>query len=753
MEDSVTLCLNNFYVRYANTAFDKFEDIANQNNIELISNYYNTKFKREVLLSSSSLYNNIKDNFNRENVILSLLKYIIRSSTRCTPYSSLSGVSLGNFSKKNNFNISNLKLYFRVDNEWLMPIIIKLEQEIDNDIHVVLNNDIDITEVKLVNEWSTHYYEENNFETNEVIINNTEVVKKILKMTTEYIKKRDLVKILLNIYGEDKEKLVSRLIDQLLKYEILVSDLRLCPLINNPLEEIIKISSKNNYHCTLLDDLKAINKKLKQLNIDFSIDKYERLLVEMRKINDCKNIIRVDSFFDSKLSLDIKTKKCLEDYVNFILEFAVRDNKYIEHCGAFLDKFGNVKVPVKYAFDSFKGIGLPKKVNLNKSISENGKKLIHFLNERVKKQNSIDLSELQIKKISINDDVRMELALYPIMKNNEIYYITSPYGVSTNLFESFGRFNYIFNEDNSKYFKKNDYDYVEITYTPKKSRIQNVVNCTTDCEYYLEYTTNSQIIGKSRLTLDDICVCSDGNKFYYYNNQTGHQIRFNVNNKAMHDFMPPILNFILDSSQRQTNDYLYFFNLINNWLDGFDILPEIKYKNIIVSPQKWRFDETFLKEKAKNGVDSFCLMLDKKRKDQEIPNKVFFEYFDNRLLLDLTNPLHKKILFQQLKAGSNGLLVKNYFSNENLIATDNNGGKHVAEIMFQFNKASKNLVIAPNNLKFAQDTEHILLPFEEWIYFNIYIKNYFQDSFLIDYLLPFLSKEKSLLVIKDYFFV
>lgn len=754
MEKNKITCLNNFYIRYANLSFDKFENIANQNDITLINKFYNEEFKREILLSSESLYNNVNDNCTKEDIILSLLKYMIRSSTRCTPYGSLSGVGLGNFSNSSSYNMTPLNLYFRVDNEWLMPLIPKLEKEIGNDIYIIINNDIEINDKKIVNEWSTHYYLENNFNTNEVIVNNTKVVKKILELTKKYIRKKDLVNILLNIYGNDKMELINKLLNQLLNYEILISNLRLCPLINEPLKEIIKISKENNYSCLLLNNLKSISEELNILNSDFSISKYENLIQTMKKIYDCKNIIRVDSYYKSIFNINENTKKDLENYVNFITKFSINENKYLNHCTSFIDKFGNVKVPVKYAFDSYTGIGLPKKIEYSKPISDNGKKLIHFLNEKVKTDISIDISELSINNISPHENsTNMELAFYPIISNNEINYITSPYCASNNLFESFGRFNYIFKEDNSKLFKKTNIDYVEITYTPKKTRIQNVVNCTTDCEYYLEYTTNSEVYGKSRLTLDDIYVSSDGSRFYYYNNLTGHQIKFNVNNKAMHDFMPPILNFILDSSQRQGNNILYFFNLINNWLEGFDNLPEIRYKNFIVSPQKWRLDDEFQKYITNKKFDDFCILLDDKMRCDQIPNKVFFEYLDNRLLLDLNNKLHKKILYQQIKSNSSGILVKNYFNDDNLIAIDNNGKKHVAEIIFQFNIDNSSAYIMHNSLNFTKNKDRILLPFNKWIYFNIYVKDYFQDNFLIDYIMPFLSNEKSLLIIKDYFYI
>lgn len=150
-----------------------------------------------------------------------------------------------------------------------------------------------------------------------------------------------------------------------------------------------------------------------------------------------------------------------------------------------------------------------------------------------------------------------------------------------------------------------------------------MINCTTNCNYYLEYTTNSNIFGKTRLTLDDISVSCDGSKFYYYNNLTGKQIIFNTNNKALRDFMPKILNFILDSSQRKINNNLNFFYLINKWLEGFDILPEIRYKNIVISPQKWELDNNKINLTQNQNYEVFCAELNEKIKDDQLPSNIF----------------------------------------------------------------------------------------------------------------------------------
>ena len=63
-----------------------------------------------------------------------LLKYAIRSSTRCTPYGIFSGVDLGTFEKHTDVIVDMEKnqTRTRVDMGWLCAVIKKLEEQNEN---------------------------------------------------------------------------------------------------------------------------------------------------------------------------------------------------------------------------------------------------------------------------------------------------------------------------------------------------------------------------------------------------------------------------------------------------------------------------------------------------------------------------------------------------------------------------------------------------------------------------------------------
>lgn len=91
-------------------------------------------FEEAIAIASNDLYQNL----NKENSIdrLILQKYLIRASTRCTPFGLFSGVSKGKLSEENNLVLSDYKKKSMVDIQWLYKIIKKVELEIGSNLKV-----------------------------------------------------------------------------------------------------------------------------------------------------------------------------------------------------------------------------------------------------------------------------------------------------------------------------------------------------------------------------------------------------------------------------------------------------------------------------------------------------------------------------------------------------------------------------------------------------------------------------------------
>lgn len=95
-------------------SFDIFENLLCNPKTHIDLNLIKElNFEEAIAIASNDLYQNL----NKENSIdrLILQKYLIRASTRCTPFGLFSGVSKGKLSEENNLVLSDYKKKSMVD--------------------------------------------------------------------------------------------------------------------------------------------------------------------------------------------------------------------------------------------------------------------------------------------------------------------------------------------------------------------------------------------------------------------------------------------------------------------------------------------------------------------------------------------------------------------------------------------------------------------------------------------------------------
>jgi thiopeptide-type bacteriocin biosynthesis protein len=166
-----------------------------------------------------------RDQLRRER---KLLRYLIRMSTRPTPYGLFAGVALGRWGEATNLRIADpaAQMRARLDMGWLMPLIWKLEALPDVRQHLcfVANTAVYIRggraflHERAASSTAT--------ETKGVSVRATAAVKRALELTRQPIAYADLTsQLLASIPGATAEK-VEALLTELWKQTLLLSDLR-----------------------------------------------------------------------------------------------------------------------------------------------------------------------------------------------------------------------------------------------------------------------------------------------------------------------------------------------------------------------------------------------------------------------------------------------------------------------------------------------------------------------------------------------
>lgn len=132
-------CQNCFMIRVPSFPVHIFNKINDENPSELHSTFHKEAdekfFEESILVASQDLYLSIKNtptsNKKKRHLNSSILKYIIRASTRPTPYGLFAGVGLGNFSD-HSWVVIDQESYLkdvRVDAHWLTHIVHQIETD------------------------------------------------------------------------------------------------------------------------------------------------------------------------------------------------------------------------------------------------------------------------------------------------------------------------------------------------------------------------------------------------------------------------------------------------------------------------------------------------------------------------------------------------------------------------------------------------------------------------------------------------
>lgn len=257
-------CKNDFMIRIPYNSFDYYkESIENKENLSL------DKFKENLLISSSGLYDIIskKEKINNDELI-SLTKYLIRSSTRCTPYGLNSSVMIGNFKEDNILNIHKKHhKKSRPDMSWLIEIIKKLEKDVGIKLKVIINDTNRFVGEKVLKKWNSCYVKNARESERKIYINNTKAVKYVFDMCKQYISIEDIIKNLKSNSIGVKEESIIEFISSLLDNEFLISDLRPNTLITDPLGYVLEKLEGYNVNTELF---------CKLLELRSMLDNYEK---------------------------------------------------------------------------------------------------------------------------------------------------------------------------------------------------------------------------------------------------------------------------------------------------------------------------------------------------------------------------------------------------------------------------------------------------------------------------------------------
>ncbi|MCZ4248660.1 lantibiotic dehydratase [Bacillus amyloliquefaciens] len=795
-----TLPLNDYY--------NNMKDIKTKKALnDWVLNLINNSIIMEAIyVASPSLYqslqiwNNINDHKRKEQIAISLNNYLIRMTSRTTPFGLFSSVTVGEFGNETSININplnNVVKRCKPDMQWVYKLVRKLEN--DNSIFIELNVMCNQLVEKVGNRYILSYNSKggiynDNKETDKSSIGSSDPIDMILNLTQYSIEIKKILNLLKEQYPQVKEKKLLSLLHNLVVQDYLITDLRPSLLSKSPYSYVVnkvKTLKEKNRLQYQLDELISIESEIKnyeKLSIGDGLEQIKEIEKKMSKLvkNDIYLQVNMSLNRKNEVIINNRVKKDLTDLSEFLMLFSCLYSKpmHLEnYLNEFLIKYGDYReVALLELLNEDIGLGAPANYNNPKTTreilySDVNHKLESYLLKKIitsLKENSYEIEITLEELIALNDYNKGDIKQTEFIESFEVFgsiiaesihsfnkgeyeiILNSENPVSNLGGKASGRFiDLIKNENKTKEIYRgwrgtDNTVIAEMSYTPTNGKIANIMNVENlfDFEVNLNnfYTKN-----KKNISISDIVVGVEEDTFYLKSKKLNEKIIINVNSLVNLDLTPNVFKFLHEVSL-YNKQYVVGFH----WgrFSESEFLPRVKYKRIILSPAIWNFKLSNFNGSKDVDYNEWLKTFTEWIKKWSVPKSIYLAEGDGKLLLDLNCTLHLKILYEKSKRKKNIKLIENELYSLKTGSEDKN--KYNIEFVFPIinNYKNKTKTNTKESAFINSNSSIVKKQFgSDWLYLKLYF-NSFRDEELISIEIPnfcnYLIKEK---LIDKYFYV
>ncbi|WP_452600535.1 lantibiotic dehydratase family protein [Pontimicrobium sp. MEBiC06410] len=709
---------SNYVLRSPLLTFDLYREITSKKEItdEQFKDLYADKSIKEAIFLASPDLSKVADLWvngkidskkDIDRLKFSILKYISRMSSRCTPFGLFAGCSVGKFNDKTNISLNEInkhKRHTRLDMNYLVALsqdLAKIDY-IKKQLLFFPNTSIYITgsqlryiEYQYIKGMRHHFI---------ISVDNTNYLDKVIKKAKEGAKLEDLVKTLVNediTYAD-----ASYYVEELISNQLLVSEFE--PSVSGPefLDQMFSVLDKLNNVDDITQKLKKVRFELKDIDktIGNDVNKYEKVITLLKgfetEINP-KFMFQTDMMLSKKNNtLDKKIIKDIKNGLRLLnkIHTQKKSNTFTKFKDAFYERFEGNEVPLSLALDTESGIGYKQDQgsgDINPLVDDlflETKKVKHdvkeiqwssidtfFHKKLIEASNkgayTISISENDFKDMEENwnnlpDTFSCMIEMLEINGEQKIKF--DGYGGSSaaNLL---GRFCHGDLELKSLVREITDVEFsinknkivAEIVHLPE-SRVGNILMRPNFREYEIPYLAKSVRPIANQLPINDLMIS--------IKNSTRVILRSKKYNKEViprmsnaHNYIYnslPIYHFLCDLQTQKTRSEMWFN--YGPLKDNYEFLPRVEFNNLILFEATWFLKKHKIESLVKNVNDDETLhqLIKQFRLELKLPRYVSLVDGDNQLLVNFENITSVRMLLNIVNKRPE-FQLKEFLSGEN----------------------------------------------------------------------------------------
>ncbi|GCE29462.1 lantibiotic dehydratase [Dictyobacter alpinus] len=280
--------------------------------------------------------------------------------------------------------------------------------------------------------------------------------------------------------------------------------------------------------------------------------------------------------------------------------------------------------------------------------------------------------------------------------------------------------------------------FADLTYLPSDARGANVALRPPLHPYEITVNTMPSRAEEFVLSLDDLVVGVRDNRLYVRSLRLGKEVKVYQRTMLNVRYAPNICRFLLEIAEDGSPHPEPF-----DWgmMRTAPFLPRVVYKKIVLSLAQWHVRLRDIQPEGKGNEEVRWFMgLQQWRKRWQVPRYVYLTTLDQRLLLDLEHPLLVQELWSELKhaqPGTSICLQEMLPDFDHLICRDVQQAPYIAEMVMPLVlRASCSMTSGAAQVQHAlypsvvSTEERSFLPGEDWMYLKIYIAPLFQDELI-----------------------
>lgn len=748
-----------------------------------------------LFLASPTLYDRLRyfladtlPDHESKRICLSLNKYLLRLSSRCTPFGLFAGVIKGGWSDRTHSQMhGSIQRCSRLDTEYIAMLVESLlaQPEINskvkffpNDTIYVVDNKIRYLEYGIDRQKRMHQLSD--IESNAFLL-------AILTLAKDG---KDKVSLAQNIVNSEItfEEAIS-FVDDIIQNQLLVSELEVRLTGNDYFTHICDTLRSYNICLSLLEEIEGHLKELDQRHSEDNLRNYPVLINKLKQlatVEDSSHYIQVDV----KMSADIEIHRSVAATIENIVELLAgilphQERKTIESFKrAFFDRYEFKSIDLCTALDPEVGLGYP----IRQSASLVDSSLLSDIDFQEEEKSAIaefsDFQQFLLQKYSEvlqsqKPVVLRKEELLPFSKPaalpNSLYAFAAVYGSSSRAVDegdfqiqfhgAFGpsavplmaRFCHLDNdwagllkETLNKEALQKEAIFAEVIHA-NHPRTGNISTRAVLSDYEIPVLARSGVDEAHTIPISDLTIGIVGGRLVLRSKKLNKEIipRLSSAHNFSHNTVS-VYRFLCDLQYQGVTTSLKW-----DWgiLKSFPFLPSVKIGNVILSPARWKLFNYEIA--AIKNADNVQKVVEAIRTKRNIPCKVIVGHLDNKIVVDLENENHLYV-FQKL-IESTDILEECYLAEDKFFIRDKANAGYVHELIVPLTNTVKGRYThnaAASTTLAGQDTAHREFALgSEWLYYKIYCNSKAVDQVLLELVKPLTDSLLQEAIIDKWFFI